>query len=466
MSQLPTSLRFPQGLFAELREHLLNDLDQEHFALLLGQRELVGELTIIKIVTVRYPTTEDYMSQGRAHLRLKREYIYRVLLEMQQRGDVDTLIDVHTHPFSAHSVAFSGVDDHDEIAFHRWLMKTLDNVNYASIVLSQSDYSARHWMQHGKRSIARPARIKTQTVAERWPCANDAAASQADVLTAADPQQGFLARSALALGLDTLRQVMHDQTIAVVGVGGLGSVIAENLIHTGFHNVHLIDHDHVEVTNLNRIVGAYYSDAAQKRLKVDVVRDHLLRINPKAHVQAHAVGVEDDSVIGVLAQADWIMVGTDSHFSRFIAQHIALQYAVPLISVGANITVENGQITDMSGEIIIIRYGDDLCLHCLKRINPTIIAAEQHQGQFLGNELIRRGYVAGQEVKEPAVKTLNAILGAMAVDGLLNQFTQRQEHVPVIVYENNGMACIYPDRESVSMRNKECYVCSTSALRN
>ncbi|MBV5310270.1 hypothetical protein, partial [Chromatium okenii] len=105
------------------------------------------------------------------------------------------------------------------------------------------------------------------------------------------------------------------------------------------------------------------------------------------------------------------MLGTDSHFSRFIAQQIALQYAVPLISVGANITVDNGQITDMSGEIVIIRYGDGLCLHCLKRINPTIIAAEQHQGQFLGNELIRRGYVAGQEVKEPAVKTLNAMLG-------------------------------------------------------
>ncbi|MBV5310269.1 ThiF family adenylyltransferase, partial [Chromatium okenii] len=289
MSPLPTSLRFPQGLFSELRERLLNDLDQEHFALLLGQRELVGELTIIKIVAVRYPTAEDYTSQGRAHLRLKREYIYRVLVEMQQRSDVDTLIDVHTHPFSAHDVAFSGVDDRDEMHFHRWLMKTLDNIHYASIVLSQSDYSARHWIQLGKHSIARPARIKTQTIMERWPCANDSAASQADVLAATDPQQGFLARSALALGLDTLRQVMHDQTIAVVGVGGLGSVIAENLIHTGFHNVHLIDHDHIEVTNLNRIVGAYYNDAVQNRLKGDVVRDHLLRINPKARIQAHAV---------------------------------------------------------------------------------------------------------------------------------------------------------------------------------
>ena len=37
------------------------------------------------------------------------------------------------------------------------------------------------------------------------------------------------------------------------------AIIAENLVHTGFH-LHLIDPDHVEVTNLNRIVGAYHVD--------------------------------------------------------------------------------------------------------------------------------------------------------------------------------------------------------------
>lgn len=460
MRHQPASLRFPQGLFAELRGRLLDDLNQESFALLFGRRETAGKSTIVKVVAARYPRPEDYASQGLAHLRLKREYVYRVLVDMQQRGDVDTLIDVHTHPFCAHGVAFSSVDDRDEIDFHRWLTETLDDTHYASIVLSQSDYSARQWERRNHRSVAHPARIKTQTVVERWPSADDRASSRTDLLDAIDPQRGFLARSALALGLDTLRQIMHDQTIAVVGVGGLGSVIAENLIHTGFQDVHLIDPDRVEVTNLNRIVGAYYSDAEQNRLKVEVVRDHLQRINPKARVQAHAFGVEDDRVLGVLAQADWIMVGTDSHVSRFAAQQIALRYAVPLISAGANISVEDGQITDMSGEVIITRYGDGLCLHCLGRINPTIIAAERHQGQFLGHELIRRGYVAGQEVKEPAVKTLNAMLGAMAVDTLMNQYTQRQQHLPVVVYEDNVMACIYPDRDSVSRRNKECYVCS------
>ncbi len=460
MTHPSVSIRFPQGQFAELRSRLLEDLSQEAFALLLARRETVADLTILKVVGVRYPRPEDYESQGLAHLRLRRDYVYRVLADMQQTGEADTLIDVHTHPFCRRGAAFSGVDDRDEKAFHRWLTDTLDDTHYASLVLSQSDYSARWWERANGRPVARPARVRTQTVGENWPSADQPGPADDTARAAADPETGFLARSALALGLDTLRQVMYDQTIAIVGVGGLGSIIAENLIHSGFQSLHLIDPDRVELTNLNRIVGAYHSDALTRRLKVDVIRDHLLRINPAARVQAHAVGVEDAESLPALAGADWIVVGTDSHFSRFTAQRIALRYAVPLLSAGVNISVEDGRITDMSGEVIIARYGDGLCLNCLGRLNPTIIAAERYQEQFIGQELVRKGYVSGQEVKEPAVKTLNAVLGAMAVEGLLNQYTQRQAHVLIQIYENNAGACIYPEEYGAIGRYLSCFYCA------
>ncbi|MCI0654802.1 MAG: hypothetical protein L0Y39_10045, partial [Methylococcaceae bacterium] len=53
--------------------------------------------------------------------------------------------------------------------------------------------------------------------------------------------------------------------------------------------------------------------------------------------------------------------------------------------------------------------GDGLCLQCLGRINPTRVAAEEQAGRHLGNELVTRGYTRGCDVKEPAVKTLNAV---------------------------------------------------------
>ncbi|HAS50721.1 MAG TPA: hypothetical protein DCS21_02825 [Gammaproteobacteria bacterium] len=460
MSQSTVSIRFPQGQFAELRSRLLEDSTQEAFAVLFGQRETVGEQVILKVKAVRYPRRCDYASRGLAHLRLEREYIYGLLAELQSRFDVDTLIDVHTHPFLAGDVAFSSVDDRDETTFYRWLSETFDEVYYASIVLSQSDYSAREWRLLTGTPTPQPALIRTQTLPENWPSADQREFDDEAILLATDPKAGFLARSVLALGLDTLRQVMQGQSIAVVGVGGLGSIIAEHLVHTGFHDLHLIDPDHVEVTNLNRIVGAYHADALAQRLKVEVVKDHLQRINPQARVQAHPIGIEDERLLPVLANVDWIIVGTDSHFSRFKAQEIALRYGVPLISVGVNISVDAGKITDMSGEVVVTRSGDGLCLHCLGRINPTKVAAEAHKELFIGQELVKRGYVTGQDVKEPAVKTLNAMLGAMAVDVLLNQYTQRQEHLPVIVYDNNKHPCIYPDSQSVFERNPDCFVCS------
>lgn len=452
-------IRFPQGMFPTVRRNLLADPSREAFALLYGQCHRVGDQTVIKVVESHYPRSEDYEGQASAHLRLQRQYVYDRLVEMQQRADVDTVIDVHTHPFCLGGAAFSGIDDDDEIAFHRWLTDTLDDVQYASIVLSRSDYAARLWERADGQPRPREAEVKTQVVAEGWPSAASAQLPK-PVETAFDPENGLLARTVLALGLDTLRVMMHGQRLAILGLGGLGSVIAENLIHTGFQELDLIDPDRVEMTNLNRIVGAYHRDAVKNSLKVDVVRRHLQRINPMAKVGAYAYAVQDDAVLPILAQADWMVVATDNQSSRFKAQEIALRFGVPLISSGVNITVADGQITDMSGEVIVARSGDGLCLNCLGRINPTIVAAEQHKADFLGHELVRRGYVEGPDVKEPAVKTLNAILGALTVDVLVNQYTERQPHVPVLVYENNHQPAFFSDSESVRFREHNCFFCS------
>lgn len=452
-------IRFPQGMFPELRNRLLADLEREAFALLLGKRTVVDGLCVIRVVEIVYPTPDDYDAQGLTSLRLKREFVYRQLVRMQQQVDLDTLIDVHTHPFCPDGAAFSSVDDRDEEQFMQWLDDTLDCIGYASIVLSQSDYSARVWDVQDGHSMATRAHIKTQVIVDAWPCADSRLDDRSNE-TLTDLDTGFLARTTLALGLDVMRTIVSNQTIAIVGVGGLGSVIAENLIHMGFQSIQLIDPDTVEVTNLNRIVGAYYSDALESRLKVLVVKEHLRKINPEAVVEALPVGIEDESVLALLMRSDWIVVATDNHYSRYQAQKIALQLGVPLISAGVNITVEESRISDWSGEVIIARSGDGLCLNCLGRINPTQVAAYEHRADTIGEELVSKGYVTGQEVKEPAVKTLNAIIGAIAVDVLINQFSWFKEHQAITVYLGLPQARMCADIDCVVARPNTCYFCS------
>ncbi len=453
-------IKFKHSDLGYLRARLLADLSREHFAVLLGKTHKIDGYTIIKVIDLLFLEQSDYSQQSVAFLRIKKDFIHKALVELTNRYDVDTIIDVHTHPFTQASVSFSATDDGDEQTFFRFLKETFAGLHYASIVFSQSKYSARVWTFSSGSLIARKALLKTQTSRENIASSDFREnTDEHDEKMAVTGVDSFFNRSALALGLDVMRTIMHDQVISIVGVGGLGSVVAEHLIHMGFHEINLIDPDVLEMSNLNRVVGAYYEDAEQKGYKVDVVKRHLTNINPKARVLACKKDVYDKEVERILALSDWMIVATDTHSSRLKAQELSVQYFVPFLSVGVNITVKENKVEDMSGEVITARVGDYLCLSCLNRINPTKVASERHPDQTIREALVKRGYVTGQEIKEPAVKTLNTFVATMAVEVLINQYTDARRHVPILVYENNGSMSMYEDKESVQQRNKQCFLC-------
>ncbi len=451
-------IRFKLGDLAELRSRLLADSSREQFAVLLGKTQQINGHTVMTVRDMLFPGRADYAEQSLASLQIKKDFIHRVLIELMGRADVDTIIDVHTHPFVRGSVVFSGTDNQDETTFFHFLHTTFAGVHYASIVFSQAQYSARIWTWQNQAPVPRKALLKTQTSREGMVSADGDTVSPTRRKGVGDLNELFQ-RNTLALGLDVMRAITRDQIIALVGVGGLGSIIAEHLIHLGFQELHLIDPDLLEISNLNRIVGAYYEDAQQKRAKVEVVKRHLTGINPAAVVHAWQQDVHDPAMAEVLALSDWIIVATDNHSSRLVAQRLSLHYFVPLLSVGVNITVRGQQIEDMSGEVITARVGDGLCLQCLGRIHPIKVASERHPDPILREELVKRGYVSGMEVKEPAVKTLNALVATLAVETLVNQYTEREPHVPILVYEHNGAPCIYEDTTSLDARNKHCFLC-------
>ena len=448
----PAEIRFKHGALSELRERLLEDLTRESFAVLFGK---LHRLDSHDIITVHdwWPSEEaDYNQRSLAFLNIDRSFIHQALVEVTNRLDVDTLIDVHTHPFSDRSVSFSGVDDRDERRFCEFLTETFDNLYYASIVLSQSSYSARTWNKNRKKATASDAVVVTATRGEALRSSNGWD-------DASEPLAPMFERSASALGLDVLRTFARGQRIVIVGVGGLGSIIAEHVAHMGFNSIALIDNDRLEISNLNRIVGATYKDAEDGKLKVEAIGAHLRRINPNAEIITCADDVRSESASRLLASATWVLLATDNHSSRYFVQQQCLPLFIPLISAGVNITVDDDRVTDMSGEVITVRPGDRLCLSCLGRIDPTKLAFEENRGAAIGDALIARGYVTGASVKEPAVKTLNSYVATLAVDTLVNQFTNRVPHIPVCVFDGTHGVAFYADEESVAARNKRCFDC-------
>ena len=454
INEMKYYIKFQNQALSELRRNLLADLSNEYFACLLAKTHVIADLCIITVVKAVYPDLSYYQRQGTAALKVSSDFMREVLIEADKRIDVDTVIDVHTHPFSMASAWFSGVDDRDEENFARYLHEEAPEISYLSIVFSQTTYQARFWDASGNgRPRHYPAFIRTQKLSEAIPSSDDPPEKDNPEISE------MFNRSVLALGMDTMRKITGGQEITVTGVGGIGSIIAEQLVHMGFSRINLIDHDNLELSNLNRIEGVTYEDAVSGKVKVDVIRNHLLSVNPEAQVNAYNMNVFDAGFEEIIARSDWIMIATDTAASRYRIQELAFKYYVPFITAGVNITVDDGKITDMSGETILVRIGDKVCLTCLGRLDYNEIAKEIHPDRRVREGLVAKGYVTGLDVKEPAIKTLNTQLANMAVNVLVNQYTERDRDAVITVYEDNGFPAIYEDTESVKFRDLHCRVC-------
>src|ERR1051326_8995161 len=86
------------------------------------------------------------------------------------------------------------------------------------------------------------------------------------------------------LGRDAA-QIFANSVIAIVGLGGGGSHVAQQLAHIGFINVRLYDSDTAELSNLNRLIGASVNDVESGTRKTDIARRLMLGVNPNMTIE-------------------------------------------------------------------------------------------------------------------------------------------------------------------------------------
>lgn len=91
-------------------------------------------------------------------------------------------------------------------------------------------------------------------------------------------------RTELLVGADGIERLKRSR-VAVFGIGGVGGYVVEALARSGVGRLHLVDHDTVSVSNLNRQIIATVNTIG--RYKVDVAKERVMEINPKAEVCTH-----------------------------------------------------------------------------------------------------------------------------------------------------------------------------------
>jgi len=147
----------------------------------------------------------------------------------------------------------------------------------------------------------------------------------------------------------TALEKLARSTVAIFGVGGVGSFAVEALARTGVGKLILVDSELIELSNLNRQIHATHATVGKP--KVQVMKDRILTINPSAEVVIHQTFYRSGSGEGLLKEDyDYIIDAIDSIGSKVDLISQAQQLNIPIISsmgAGNKIDPTKFQVADI-----------------------------------------------------------------------------------------------------------------------
>ena len=155
-------------------------------------------------------------------------------------------------------------------------------------------------------------------------------------------------RTELLLGTEGVNR-LKNSSIAVFGIGGVGSFTVEALVRSGVESIAIIDDDKVCLTNINRQLIATRKTVGKN--KVEVMRDRILEINPKVNVEMHQTFYGKDNADEFdLSKYDYIVDAIDTVSSKLMLIERAKKCNTPIISsmgAGNKLDPTKFQVTDI-----------------------------------------------------------------------------------------------------------------------
>src|SRR5438445_211791 len=154
------------------------------------------------------------------------------------------------------------------------------------------------------------------------------------------------------------QQRLERASVAIVGIGGLGSPVALYLAAAGIGRLGLIDDQRVEVSNLNRQI--VFEECDVGRSKVEAAAGRLRLIDAGIQLDALKESIRASNVEALFADYDVVVDGTDAFETKFLLNDAAVMLRKPLV---------HGAVLQWGGQVTTI-LPDGPCLRCLFRDPP------------------------------------------------------------------------------------------------
>jgi len=379
---------------------------------------------------VQFAAAEDYSRRGPLQAELKPELVARVT--KRARRERYALVFVHSHP-GTEAPVFSSVDTRGEEHLAAFLSHRHPDFFHAALVVSEGGMRARR--------LGTSDEIRVIGIGTHREVIFDSAHSVASTSEVFD-------RQVRAFGLAG-QKALQDLRIAIVGVGGMGSIVAQQLVHLGVRDFILVDPDTLEATNLNRVANAMPDDVGQP--KVEIAAKYIRSVAKDAAVACIQGDVTYVKTARGLLNADLICGCTDSHGSRAVLQQVAYQYLIPCIDMGVTIIVGNNRVTHIFGRVQLLSPGL-ACLTC----SGLLDANQVRHDMMTPFERQSDPYLQGVREPAPAVMSLNSTVASLAVTMLLSVVCGIPVNARHVVY--NALASTL--RSVRAGASSQCYICS------
>lgn len=239
---------------------------------------------------------------------------------------------------------------------------------------------------------------------------------------------------------ETSDDTLAELHVGIVGLGGGGSHIAQQLAHIGVGYFVLFDSDRMEESNLNRLVGATLQDVRKKEWKVKIASRVIRGVSPDADVQLQKSRWQQGAQF--LRECDVIFGGVDSFAGRDELERFARRYLVPYIDIGMDVHQGIGDYA-LTGQVALSMPGEP-CLRCMNVLRDDLLAEEAARYGAAGSR--------------PQVIWPNAILASMAVGMMVQLVTPWHKHAPPALLEYDGNAQEVRVSSSIEfLRTKVCH---------
>ncbi|HEY6735741.1 MAG TPA: ThiF family adenylyltransferase [Roseiarcus sp.] len=427
--------------FDRLMAHLYPGDEDEHGAVLTAGVVTIenGLRLVVRSVELAEPGS-DYVAGTIGYRALHPSFIHRHITRC--RDERLAYLAVHNHD-SDTSVAFSRIDMASHERGYPALRDIGRGVPIGALVFGRRAAQADIWMPDGSRLGLRELRVIGRSVRRLYPSPR----SRRHVTAEHDRQILMLGPHGQAM--------LRDARVAVIGLGGIGSLVAEYLGRLGVGDIVLIDPDQIEDSNLSRVVGAQSADVAAGLDKVAIAARHLHEVDDGKAVRLLADDVAKRSVSATLRDCDFLFLAADSMRARLVFNALVHQYLIPGVQLGAKVrTTATGDIDNAMSAIRDVRPGHG-CLWCNQLIDPSQLAIEAKSDQE------RKDQAYGVGVPNPSVITLNAVAAAHAVNDFLFYFLELHEDEQPATYRH--LHAIGPGAARVTpRRDPTCRDCSAA----